>query len=57
MGEVFIGSEAVAEGRLTRHELQRWYRPSIAGYMCPNGWSRRCETERLVPGWRRIGEA
>jgi hypothetical protein len=27
MGEMFIGSEAVAEGRVTRHELQKWYRP------------------------------
>lgn len=26
MAEVFIGSEALAAGRLTRHELQRWYR-------------------------------
>jgi len=27
MGEIFIGSEAVANGVVTRHELQRWYRP------------------------------
>lgn len=27
MGEVFVGSEAVANGVVTRHELQRWYRP------------------------------
>lgn len=27
MGEIFIGSEAVAKGAVTRHELQRWYRP------------------------------
>jgi hypothetical protein len=26
MGEIFIGSEAVANGDVTRHELQRWYR-------------------------------
>ncbi len=26
MGEVFIGGEAIAAGRLTRHELRRWYR-------------------------------
>ncbi|HET6731815.1 hypothetical protein [Mycobacterium sp.] len=31
MGEVFIGSEAVAAGRVTRHELQRWYRPMYRG--------------------------
>lgn len=27
MGEVLVGSEAVANGVVTRHELQRWYRP------------------------------
>ena len=27
MGEVFIGTEAVAAGVVTRHELARWYRP------------------------------
>ncbi|WP_420108118.1 hypothetical protein [Mycolicibacter arupensis] len=27
MGEVFIGSEALAQGRLTAYELRRWYRP------------------------------
>ncbi|MDG5484558.1 DUF559 domain-containing protein [Mycolicibacterium gadium] len=26
MAEVFIGSEAIAAGRVTRHELSRWYR-------------------------------
>lgn len=26
MGEIFIGTEAVASGVVTRHELQRWYR-------------------------------
>ena len=27
MREIFIGSEAVADGIVTRHELARWYRP------------------------------
>ena len=27
MGEIFIGSEAVGDGIVTRHELARWYRP------------------------------
>ncbi|WP_326545481.1 hypothetical protein QGN32_16985 [Mycolicibacterium sp. ND9-15] len=27
MGEILIGSEAVANGVVTRHELARWYRP------------------------------
>lgn len=35
MGEVFIGSQAVAAGRLTRHELQRWYRPIYRGVYVP----------------------
>jgi hypothetical protein len=25
--EVFIGREALTDGRLTRSELQRWYQP------------------------------
>lgn len=35
MGEVFIGREAVLSGRLTRHELQRWYRPIFRGIYVP----------------------
>jgi hypothetical protein len=31
MGEVFRGSEALASGRLTRHELQRWHRTVFRG--------------------------
>ncbi|MGX9788569.1 hypothetical protein [Mycobacterium sp. MMS18-G62] len=31
MGDIFIGSEAVTSGRLTRHELKRWYRPLFRG--------------------------
>jgi hypothetical protein len=31
MAEVFIGSEALAAGRVTRHELGRWYRPIHRG--------------------------
>jgi hypothetical protein len=31
MGEVFIGNEAVAGGRLTRHELERWHRAIFRG--------------------------
>jgi hypothetical protein len=27
MGEIFIGTEAVADGIVTRHQLARWYRP------------------------------
>ncbi|ORV14598.1 hypothetical protein [Mycobacterium celatum] len=35
MGEVFVGSQALAAGRLTRHELQRWYRPIYRGVYVP----------------------
>lgn len=35
MGEVFIGSEAVAAGRLTRHELARGYRAMVRGFYTP----------------------
>lgn len=35
MDGVFAGSEAIAAGHLTRHELQRWYRPLYRGiYLC-----------------------
>jgi hypothetical protein len=35
VGEVFVGSAAVAAGHLTRHELQRWYRPIYRGIYTP----------------------
>jgi hypothetical protein len=35
MGEVFIGSEALSSSRLTRHELQRWYRRVYHGVYAP----------------------
>jgi hypothetical protein len=35
MGEVFRGSEALASGRLTRHELQRWHRTVFRGIYSP----------------------
>jgi hypothetical protein len=35
MGDVFVGSKAVAAGRLTRHELRRWYRPIYRGVYVP----------------------
>jgi hypothetical protein len=31
MAQVLIGSEAVAQGVMTRHELHRWYRPIFPG--------------------------
>jgi very-short-patch-repair endonuclease len=37
MTEVFIGSEALAEGQLSRHELRRWYRPLYRDVLVPKG--------------------
>ncbi|CAM4116974.1 hypothetical protein MB901379_04640 [Mycobacterium basiliense] len=37
MADVFVGSAAVAAGRLTRHELRRWYRPIYRGVYLPKG--------------------
>jgi hypothetical protein len=35
MGEVFTGGDVLAAGELTRHELQRWYRPIFQGIYIP----------------------
>lgn len=55
MGEVFVGSQAVAAGRLTRHELQRWYRPIYRGVYVPKGHvpSLRDRTEGALLTCRR----
>jgi hypothetical protein len=37
MAGVLIGSEAVARGDLTRHELQRWYEPIYPGVYAAKG--------------------
>ena len=37
MGEIFIGSEALADGSVTRHELARWYRPVYPDVHAPRG--------------------
>jgi hypothetical protein len=50
MGEVFIGSEAVSSARLTRHELQRWYRPIFRGIYVPKH-SHPSLRDRTVGAW------
>lgn len=35
MGNIIIGTEAVASGVVTRHELQRWYRPIYRNVHAP----------------------
>ena len=50
MGEMFIGSEAVANGVVSRYELQRWYRPMYPNVHAPK---RRELTlrDRTVGAW------
>jgi len=50
MGEIFIGSEAVANGVVTRHELQRWYRPFYPNVHAPRG-SIPSLRDRTVGAW------
>jgi hypothetical protein len=50
MGEVFIGSEAVSAARLTRYELQRWYRPIFRGVYVPKS-STPSLRDRTVGAW------
>ena len=38
MGEIFVGTEAVADGIVTRHELARWYRPVYPNVHAPRGY-------------------
>lgn len=47
MAGVLIGSEAVARGVVTRHELQRWYEPIYPGVYAERAQplSLRCRTE------------
>jgi hypothetical protein len=35
MNKVFIGTEALARGELTEHELRRWYRTIFPGVYVP----------------------
>lgn len=37
MGKIFVGTEAVAAGIVTRHELARWYRPFFPNVHAPRG--------------------
>jgi hypothetical protein len=50
MGEIFIGSEAVASGVVTRHELQRWYRPIYPNVHVPRDRDPSLR-ERTVGAW------
>lgn len=50
MGEIFIGSEAVANGVVSRHELARWYRPVYPNVHTPKGQELTLP-DRTVGAW------
>jgi hypothetical protein len=57
MAEVFIGSEAMAAGRVTRHELSRWYAAVHHGVYAPKNATLSLR-DRAIAAWlasRRIG--
>lgn len=54
MAEVFVGSEAIAAGRLTRHELQRWYRVMYRGIYAPKDVTLTLR-DRTVGAWLSSG--
>ncbi|MGZ5391930.1 MAG: hypothetical protein ACXWD3_08800, partial [Mycobacterium sp.] len=50
MAEVFIGSEAMAAGRVTRHELSRWYRAVHHGVYAPKN-AELSLRDRAIAAW------
>lgn len=50
MGEIVVGSEAVAAGVVTRHELARWYRPFFPNVHAPRGHELTLR-DRAVGAW------
>ena len=54
MNEIVVGSEAVAAGRLTRHELSRWYRRIYHGIYVPKN-AELTLRERAVAAWLASG--
>jgi hypothetical protein len=50
MGEVFLGSEAVAATALTEHELRRWYRAIFRGVYVPKR-SESSLDDRILGAW------
>lgn len=54
MGEVFLGGEALAAGRVTRHQLQRWYRTVYRGVYVPKGGEVSLR-DRAVGAWLASG--
>ena len=54
MTEVILGGEAVAAGRATRHELQRWYTAIYHGVYVPKG-AKLSLRDRAVAAWLASG--
>ncbi len=54
MGEVVRGSEAVATGKLTRHELRRWYQPIFRDVYVPK-YTMTTLRQRIVGAWLASG--
>jgi hypothetical protein len=54
MSEVFIGSEELAAGRVTRHELRRWYRSVYRGVYAPKDANLSLR-DRAIAAWLASG--
>lgn len=50
MDTVFIGSEAIAAGRITKHHLRRWYKPLYRGVYVAGGHAASLR-DRTVGAW------
>jgi hypothetical protein len=50
MGEVLVGSEAIAAGALTEHQLRRWYRPLFRDVYVPK-WGPPALDDRTLAAW------
>ncbi len=54
MSKVFLGGEALAAGRVTRHELRRWYRPVYRGVYVPKD-AEVSLRDRAIAAWLASG--
>lgn len=50
MGGVLIGSEAIAAGALTEHQLRRWHRPLFRDVYVPK-WDAPSLDDRILAAW------
>jgi hypothetical protein len=50
MGGVLIGSEAIAAGMLTEHQLRRWHRPLFRDVYVPK-WDATSLDDRILAAW------